>query len=133
MLGWSPLAERVRVAALANATTPEWALARLAPSLSIATNLSIVSGIASNQLGARLASRGEEIADLVTTRLRVGIKVVAYVLVVLLSLASLASLVSRALPWASGLPGVAPTTEQKELDEVMKELEGPTPPPKPSR
>ena len=49
------------------------------------------------------------------------------------AIASLASLVSRALPWASGLPGVAPTTEQKELDEVMKELEGPTPPPKPSR
>ncbi len=130
LLAWSPLGQRVRAAALGGATAQGAALAAVAPHLSLATNLSIVSGTASGHLAARLTERGEEIAAELTKSLRVAVRVAAYTLVVLLSLGSLASMLSRALPGAS-LPGATLTEEQKELDEIMRELEGhpPTPPP----
>jgi len=130
LLAWSPLGERVRVAALASANAPEAAFAMLAPQLSLATNLAIVSGTASGQLAAHLAARGEEIAAQLTSRLRLAVRVAAYTLVVLLSFASLVNMVSRALPGTS-LPGATFSEEQKELDDIMRELEG-HPPPAPS-
>jgi hypothetical protein len=133
MLAWSPLGARIRDAATANAATPEWALAKLAPYLSVETNLAVVGGIASGRLAADLATRGEALAAEVTRHVQRGVRVTAYTFVVLLSLASLASLVSHALPFASPFTGATPTTEQKELDDIMKLLDGPEPAPKPSK
>jgi hypothetical protein len=120
LFAWSPLAEKVRAVAAAGA--PDLALQRLAPHLSLATNLSIVSGVASKHLAWRLAARGEEIATELVAHTRIVIRVAAYALVVVLTLQSLASLLSRALPGMPLVPGADPSTEQKELDEAMKHL-----------
>jgi hypothetical protein len=136
-LSWSPLGGAIRGAVqsggAASAEAPlDWALVRLAPRLSLPTNLSIVSGIASGQLAARLTARGDEIATRLTARLRFATRTLAYSVVVLLSIQSLVGMVSRAMPGGSLLPGIVPSAEQKELEEIMKELEGPAPakPPK---
>jgi hypothetical protein len=125
-LAWSPLGEKIRVAG-ADGAAPASVLERLAPCFSLATNLSIVGGIASNDLATRLAARGEEIAAELSAHVRIGVRVAAYVFVGLLTLQSLANLFSRALPGGGLLPGVVPSAEQRDLDEVMKELEGPPP------
>ncbi len=77
-----------------------------------------------------LAARGEAIASALTAHARLGVRVVAYALVVLLSLQSLVNMFSRALPGGALLPGGAPNAEQKELEEIMKELGGPSAPPR---
>jgi hypothetical protein len=130
LLAWSPLADPLRAAAQASTTTPDWALAKLAPYLSVPTNLAIVSGIASGQLTARLAALGDEIAAALARRLQLTVRIAAYVLVVLLSLTSLAEMVGRTLPGSSILGG-APSAEQKQLDEIMKALDEPERPAKP--
>jgi hypothetical protein len=126
-LAWSPLGARVAEAAGVQGGPP--ALARLAPHLSLVTNLAIVSGAASQKLSARLTERGEELATQLRARLRVTLRVAAYTLVVILSFEGLANLVSRGLPGMPLLPGATPTGEQKELEELLRELDPPAHPP----
>jgi hypothetical protein len=126
LLAWSPLGEGLRVAAGA-VRPPSTALTmgRLEPvarQLSLATNLAIVGGVASKRLSDRLAQRGEAINLLLTARLRLVLRIGAYALVVLFSVSSLVGMIARGLPGMPTLPGGATSPEQKELEELMKQL-----------
>jgi hypothetical protein len=128
VLDWARLG---RAARATTAEEPAGALVRLAPHLSQATNLAVVEGVAGGKLPARLAARGEEIDAALTKNVRLVARIVAYTLVVVLSLGAYVDLVGRALPGGNIplLEGM-PSGEQKDLDELMRELEGkPSPPP----
>ena len=88
----------------------------------------------SQGLAARLAARGDEIDAELTRRLRFVVRVIAYGLVVVLSFGSFVNMVSRALPGGAPLLGGMQSADQKELEEIMKELEGkPAPAPTPTK
>jgi hypothetical protein len=126
LLAWSPLGEDLRVAAgavrLPSTALTMGGLERLARQLSLATNLAIVGGVASKRLSERLAQRGEAINLLLTARLRLVLRIGAYALVVLFSVSSLVGMIARGLPGMPTLPGGATSPEQKELEELMKQL-----------
>jgi hypothetical protein len=127
LLGWSPLGQTLSVAAQvarpASAQLPMGGLEPLAGHLSLATGLAIVGGVAKRRLAEGLAQRGVAVSALLTARLRLGVRVGAYALVVLFSLGSLASMISRGLPGMPMLPGGTASPDQKELDQLMKQLE----------
>ncbi len=134
LLAWSPLGEGLAVASrpVAPATPlpmegpmggPMGGLEALAGLLSPATDLAILGGVASKRLQERLARRGEAIALRLTARLRLVARVAAYTLVVLFSASSLAGMISRGLPGIPTLPGGAASPDQKELEDLLKELE----------
>jgi hypothetical protein len=103
---------------------PMGRLEPLARQLSLATDLAIVGGVASQRLAQRLTQRAEAIAPLLTARLRLVTRVGAYTLVVLFSISSLVDMVSRGLPGVSTvLGGGATTPEQKQLEDLLKQLE----------
>ena len=127
LLAWSPLHEGLRGAARlvrpSSTPLPMGGLEPLAGRLSLATDLAIVGGVASNHLAERLAQRGEALALLLTARLRLVVRIGAYALVVLLSVSSLVGLISRGLPGMPALPGGATSPEEKQLEDLMKQLE----------
>ena len=126
LLAWSPLGERLAVASppVAPATQlPMGGLEALASLLSPATDLAIIGGVASKRLQERLARRGDAIALRLTARLRLVARIVAYTLVVLFSASSLLGMISRGLPGMPTLPGGAVSPDQKELEDLLKELE----------
>jgi hypothetical protein len=127
LLAWSPLREALRVAGRSvrppSGSLPMGGLEPLAPHLSLATDLAIVGGVASKRLAQRLAQRGEAITLVVTARLRLVTRFGAYALVVLFSVSALVGMISRGLPGMPGFHGGATSPEQKELEELMKQLE----------
>jgi hypothetical protein len=77
---------------------------------------------ASKRLAQRLTRRGEEITGLLTARLRLLFRIGAYALVVALSISSLVGMISRGLPGMPTLPGGEMSPDQKELEDIMKQL-----------
>jgi hypothetical protein len=126
VIAWSPLGAPLRVAARRVESEPGplpmGGLEPLAPQLSIATSLAIVGGVASKHLAARLAGRGEAIALRLTARLRLAVRIGAYALVIAFSVSSLVDMISRGLPGMPALLGGAASPDQKQLDELMKQL-----------
>jgi hypothetical protein len=126
LLAWSPLREGLRAAAgavrLPSTPLPMGGLEPLAPRLSLATKLAVVGGVASKRLPERLAQRGEAIHLLLTARLRLVVRIGAYALVVLFSVNSLVGMIARGLPGMPALPGGDASPEQKELEDLMKQL-----------
>jgi hypothetical protein len=126
LLAWSPLGERLAAASppVASATPlPMGGLDPLASLLSPATDLAIIGGIASKRLPERVTQRGDAIALRLTARLRLVARIGAYGLVVLFSATSLLGMISRGLPGMPTLPGGAATPDQKEIEDLLKELE----------
>ena len=127
LLAWSPLGDALRAPAPAVAS-PSGPLATgglelLARRLSLATHLAIVGGMASKRLAERLAQRGEAIALLLTARLRLVARMGAYTLVILFSISSLASMIARGIPGMSLIPGGATSPDEKQLEELLKQLQ----------
>jgi hypothetical protein len=129
LLGWSPLGTALRVAARIPHTPPaESAMGGLEPAaarLSLPTKLAIVGGVASKRLAERLSSRADVVSTLLTERLRLALRVGAYTIIVALSLSSLIGIISRGLPGLPKLPGGDSSAEQKQLEDLMKQLEQP--------
>ena len=126
LLAWSPLGERLAAASRTGGpatTLPMGGLDPLASLLSPATDLAILGGVASNRLQERLAQRGDAMALRLTARLRLVARIAAYTLVVLFSASSLLGMISRGLPGIPTLPGGAASPDQKELEDLLKELE----------
>lgn len=127
LLAWSPLGEALRVAARppppTGAPLPLMGLQPLVRELSLATGLAIVGGVASKRLARRLAERGEAITALLTSRLRLVLRIAAYAMVVALSVSSLVGMVSRGLPGMPTLPGGSTSPDQKELEDLLKQLQ----------
>ncbi len=101
-------------------------LEAVAKRLSLETNLAIIGGVASGRIAARLRERGDAIATVLTARLRVLVRAASYALVVVLSIGSLANMVARGLPGVPHLPGghdLGEASEEKQLEELMKELQ----------
>jgi hypothetical protein len=127
LLAWSPLGETLRVAGRSahppSTPLPMAGLEPVAHQLSAATNLAIIGGVASKSLAERLVRRGDAIALFLTARLRLAARIAAYALVVVFSITSLAGMVSRGLPDMPTLPGGATSPEQKQLEDLLKQLE----------
>jgi hypothetical protein len=130
LLAWSPLAETLRGAAASvrppSTPLPMLPMAGLEPiarQLSLATNLAVLGGVASRRLADRLTQRGDAIAALLTSRLRLTLRIVGYSLVVVLSIGSLVGMISRGLPGMPTLPGGATTPDQQQLEDLLKQLE----------
>lgn len=126
LLSWSRLGESLRRSEGSvrppSTSLPMGGLEPLAQQLSLATNLAIVGGIASKRLAERLTRRADAIAVLLTARLRLAVRLVAYALLVAFSVSSLAGMVSRGLPGMPALPGGVTSPDQQELDELMKQM-----------
>jgi len=126
-VSWSPLAGPLGAAMnsrrAASGTLPMGGLAPVAGTLSLATSLSIVGGCETSTLPGRLAARGDDIASILTARLRMAVRTSAYSLLVLFSLGTLIGLFSRALPGMPTLPGGTASPDQKEIEQLMKQLE----------
>jgi hypothetical protein len=126
LLSWSPMSRGLRLASRSVSSPeplPMGGLEPLAQELSLATSLAIVGGVASRRLAQRLAGRGEAIAALLSARLRLTVSIGAYALLVAFSISSLASMVARGLPALPTFPGGAASPDQKELQDLMKQLE----------
>lgn len=134
LLPWSPLADALRTAARPPPATgmqlqlPLGGLQLLVRELSLPTALAFVGGVASKRLPQRLAERAEAISTLLTLRLRLLVRIGAYALVVAFSVSSLVGMISRGLP---GLPTLSASPDQKELEDILKQLGQPStiPPP----
>ena len=126
LLAWSRLGEALRVAARPppppGNPLPLSGLQPLVRELSLGSALAVVGGIASKRLAQRLTRRGEEITGLLTARLRLLFRIGAYALVVALSISSLVGMISRGLPGMPTLPGGEMSPDQKELEDIMKQL-----------
>ena len=126
ILAWSPLGEALLAASRtvrpSASPLPMGGLEPLARQLSAATSLALVGGVASKRLPEQLARRGEEIAPRLTAHLRLVTRVGAYALVVLFSVTSLAGMIARGLPGIPVFPGGTTSPEQKELEDLLKEL-----------
>jgi hypothetical protein len=126
ILAWSPLAETLLAASRAvrppARSLPMGGLEPLARQLSAATSLALVGGVASKRLPGNLARRGEEIAPRLTAHLRLVTRVGAYALVVLFSASSLLGMIARGLPGIPVFPGGTTSPDQKELEDLLKEL-----------
>ncbi len=127
LLAWSPLGEPLRMATRSVRSAPDplpmGGLEPLAPQLSFGTDLAVIGGVALKRLADRLAQRGEAIASLLTARLRLVVGIGAYALVVLVSVNSVLGLISRGLPELPSLPGGGTSPEQKQLEDLLKQLE----------
>ncbi len=127
LLAWSRLGETLRSAAPSgqppSTPLPMGGLEPLARQLSLATNLAIVGGVASKRFAERLTRRGDAIAVLLTARLRLVVRIVAYALVIAFSVSSLAGMVSRGLPGMPALPGGVTSPDQEQLEELLKQME----------
>jgi hypothetical protein len=127
LLPWSPLAPTLRGAAAserpAGVMLPMGGLEPVARQLSSGTNLAAIRGVTSHQLALRLTQRGDEIAALLTARLRLTVRIVGYALVVVLSISSLIGMISRGLPGMPTLPGGDTTPDQQQLEDLLKQLE----------
>ncbi|MGO9836614.1 MAG: hypothetical protein ACLP1X_20650 [Polyangiaceae bacterium] len=127
LLAWSPLGDALRMAARSvrpmSMPLPMAGLDPLARQLSPATDLAIIGGVASKRLSERLAQRGEAISVFLTARTRLVVRIGAYALVVLFSITSLAGMVARGLPGMPTLPGGATSPEEKQLEDLLKQLE----------
>jgi hypothetical protein len=126
LLSWSRLGEPLREAARSPHTPSEalslGGLAPLAPHLSLPTSLSVIGGAASKRLAQRMSERSDAVATLLTSRMRMAVRVVAYTLVVAFSVGSLVGLASRGLPEIPGLGGQG-GQDEKELQELLKQLQ----------
>ncbi len=129
-VAWSPFAETLRTSRRAldpasglPSTLAMGGLEPLARQLSVDTNLAIIGGVACGQLAERLTARGDALSTLLTARLRFLVRLGAYALVLVFSLVSLAGLLARGIPGMPTLPGGSESAEQKQLDELMKQLE----------
>jgi hypothetical protein len=125
LVAWSRLGETLRLMGTVPSPStplPMGGLEPLAPHLSLATNLAIVGGVASKRLAERLTGRRDAVAVLLTARLRLVVRIVAYALVVALSVSSLAGMVSRGLPGMPTLPGGVTNPDQQELEELLKQM-----------
>jgi hypothetical protein len=124
ILAWSPLAETLLAAsrAVRPPSLPMGGLEPLARQVSAATSLALVGGVASKRLPGNLARRGEEIAPRLTAHLRLVTRVCAYALVVLFSASSLLGMITRGLPGIPVFPGGTTSPDQKELEDLLKEL-----------
>jgi hypothetical protein len=127
LLAWSPLAATLRSAAAserpAGVTLPLGGLEPIARQLSWGTNLAVIRGVTSHQLALRLTQRGDDIATLLTARLRLTLRITGYALVVVLSISSLVGMISRGLPGMPTLPGGDVTPDQQQLEDLLKQLE----------
>jgi hypothetical protein len=127
LLAWSPLGDALRVAARsvrpASMPLPMAGLDPLARQLSQATDLAIIGGVACKRLSEHLARRGEAITLFLNARLRLVVRIGAYALVALFSITSLAGMVARGLPGMPTLPGGATSPDQKQLEDLLKQLE----------
>ena len=70
----------------------------------------------------RLAARGDAIALRLTARLRLATRALAYANLVVFSVVSVVGMIARGLPGMLQLPGVRTSPDQKELEELLKEL-----------
>jgi hypothetical protein len=127
LLAWSPLGEALLAASRTVRSPakplPMGGLEPLARHLSAATSLALVGGVASKRLPEQLARRGEEIAPRLTAHLRLVTRLGAYALVVLVSASSLVGMIARGLPGMPVFPGGATSPDQKELEDLLKELQ----------
>jgi hypothetical protein len=127
LLPWSPLCDDLRAAGCAAQRPPAPAamggLEPLARHLSVGTKLAIVGGVASRRLAERLVQRREAVTASLTVRVRLVARIGAYALVVFFSITSVANMVSHGLPAMPTIPGVTESAEQKQLDELLKQLE----------
>jgi len=126
LLAWSRVGEALRVAARPppppGNPLPLGGLQPLVRELSLGSALAVVGGVASKHLAQRLGRRGDEITALLTARLRLLFRIGAYALVVALSISSLVGMISRGLPGMPTLPGGEMSPDQKELEDIMKQL-----------
>jgi hypothetical protein len=129
VLAWSPIGLALRAAATSGGATPERALERLAPALSLETNLAVVRGIAAEELSDALRARARELATEAERVSRGLARFAGYALVVTLSLVSLAGTLAR--PHESSSPTLAP--DEKELLDQLQNLLGDTPPARPRK
>jgi hypothetical protein len=126
LLGWSKLGEAMRLAENTVGRPPLpplGGLEAIAGQLTLATKLAVVGGVASKRLAERLTQRGEAIAVLLTARARVVVRLGAYGIIVVFSICSLAGMLARGLPGMPTLPGAAGNVDQKQIEELMKQLE----------
>ncbi len=127
LVAWSPLGETLRDASRSvpssAAPLPMGGLDSLAGQLSPETGLAIVGGVASKRLRERLAARGDAIALRLTARLRLATRALAYSILVLFSVISLVGMIARGLPGMLQLPGGATSPDQKELEDLLKQLQ----------
>jgi hypothetical protein len=130
LLAWSGLgaplrgaAASARPASTGPAALPMGGLEPVARQLSLATNLAVLGGVTSKHLAQRLAQRGEAISTLLTARLRLAVRIVAYAFVAMLSISSLVGMISRGLPGMPTLPGGDTTPDQQQLEDLLKQLE----------
>ena len=91
--------------------------------LSLETRLAWVGGNASGHLAERLLTRAQQLTGSLTARVRLATRIGAYGLIFLWSLGSVVSMVSRGLPGMPQLPGAGSSADQKQLEELMKQLE----------
>jgi hypothetical protein len=126
-LAWSPLGDALRARAPAvespSGSVAMGGLEPLAGRLSPATHLAIIGGMASKHLAERLTQRGEAIARVLTARLRLVARIGAYTLVILFSISSLAGMIARGIPGMPLLPGGATSPDEKQLEELLKQLQ----------
>jgi hypothetical protein len=127
LLSWSQLGVALggaaaTVRAPSSAALPMGGLEPVARQLSLATNLAVLGGVASKRLAQRLTQRGEAISVLLTARLRLVVRIVAYAVVVILSISSLVGMISRGLPGMPTLPGGDTTPDQQQLEDLLKQL-----------
>ncbi len=127
LLPWSPLAPTLRGAAASERPVatmlPMAGLEPVARQLSSGTNLAFIRGVTSHNLALRLTQRGDDIALLLTARLRLTARITGYALVVVLSISSLIGMISRGLPGMPTLPGGDTTPDQQQLEDLLKQLE----------
>jgi hypothetical protein len=127
LLSWSALGGVLgTTATLARPAAAPLAMGGLEPAarhLSLATNLAIVGGVASRRLAERLRLRADAIEVVLTSRLRLAVRVAAYILVVVLSVSSLVGMISRGLPGMPMLPGGSVSPDQQQLEDLLKQLD----------
>lgn len=126
LLAWSPLGPTLRAAAASPRPAirlPIGGLEPVARQLSLATNLTLVGGVASRRLNERLRGRAEAIEVRLTSRLRLALRIAAYTLVVVLSVSSLVGMISRGLPGMPTLPGGTESPDQQQLEDLLKQLD----------
>ena len=126
--GWAPFSGAVRDAdrEVPGSDRPAEPGEVLGPVVSQTLTLVFVAGTAAKRLPERLTSFGERAAEIVTRRVRVMLRTLAFAALIALSVQSLLKLVkatASGIPGMPGLPGdLSPSSaEQKELDQIMKE------------
>jgi hypothetical protein len=123
-LDWSPLVTPLRVGARTDdARKPLGGLEPIARLLSLDTNLAVVGGVAARRLAERLRQRSDAIADVLTSRIRLLVRLGAYGIVIVWSTVSILGTLVRGVPGMPTLPGGAVTGDEKQLEELLKQLQ----------